>query len=79
MRLLGLIASLSSLHTRAAGGDFGLPRLRLRAVDCFPVSLQKTSRGPRELMCAASKAVGETHTCIQVTKETAGGASFSRL
>lgn len=70
MRLLGLIASLSSPHTRAAGGSAG----SLASVLCIvsPLPLHKASRGPTRLVDAVSKAYTEVHACIQVTKETAG-------
>lgn len=67
MRLLGLIASLSSPHTRAAGGIAG----SLASVLCIisPLPLHKASRGPTRLMYAASKAYTEVYAYIQVTKE----------
>lgn len=71
MRLLGLIASLCSLHTRAAGGIAGT----LASVLCIisPLPLHKASQGPTQLVHAASKAYAEVHTCSQVTR---GAASF---
>lgn len=78
MRLLGLIASLSSCAVRAAGVGFGLPSLRACIVSA--AASAESQLGDQCRSCVLTPKLTEKCTHIFGSpKKPAGGTSFSRL